>query len=88
MPLFRAEDNASPPVIGPPWSPDQTDDSPHGALLRYIGSPKDPVLTVRAYAGPMSPSKVMETVQTKPANQNTSSSSFLFPLLLSVTDLD
>ncbi|XP_072839673.2 ankyrin repeat and LEM domain-containing protein 2 isoform X1 [Pogona vitticeps] len=60
VPLFRAEDNASPPVIGPPWSPDQTDDSPHGALLRYIGSPKDPVLTVRAYAGPMSPSKAEE----------------------------
>ncbi|KAJ6656514.1 hypothetical protein lerEdw1_003639 [Lerista edwardsae] len=57
VPLFRAEDNASAPVIGVPWSPDQTDDSPQASLPRYFGSPKDPVLTVRAYAGPMSPSK-------------------------------
>ncbi|XP_054852572.1 ankyrin repeat and LEM domain-containing protein 2 isoform X2 [Eublepharis macularius] len=57
VPLFRAEDNASAPVIGAPWSPDQTEGSPHFSLPRYIGSPKDPVLTVRAYAGPMSPSK-------------------------------
>ncbi|XP_063000223.1 ankyrin repeat and LEM domain-containing protein 2 [Elgaria multicarinata webbii] len=57
VPLFRAEDNASAPVIGPPWSPDQTDDSSHTGLPRYFVSPKEPVLTVRAYAGPMSPSK-------------------------------
>ncbi|XP_066465694.1 ankyrin repeat and LEM domain-containing protein 2 isoform X2 [Tiliqua scincoides] len=57
VPLFRAEDNASAPVIGAPWSPDQTDSSPQASLPRYLGSPKDPVLTVRAYAGPMSPSK-------------------------------
>ncbi|XP_048369630.1 ankyrin repeat and LEM domain-containing protein 2 [Sphaerodactylus townsendi] len=57
VPLFRAEDNASAPVIGAPWSPDQTDDNPRDVLPRYTGSPKDPVLTVRAYAGPMSPSK-------------------------------
>ncbi|KAL8180269.1 UNVERIFIED_CONTAM: hypothetical protein K2H54_018273 [Gekko kuhli] len=60
VPLFRAEDNASAPVIGTPWSPDQTEDSPHVSLPRYVGSPKDPVLTVRAYAGPMSPSKAEE----------------------------
>ncbi|XP_077163808.1 ankyrin repeat and LEM domain-containing protein 2 isoform X2 [Paroedura picta] len=57
VPLFRAEDNASAPVIGAPWSPDQTDDRPRVSLPRYVGSPKDPVLTVRAYVGPMSPSK-------------------------------
>ncbi|XP_015279266.1 PREDICTED: ankyrin repeat and LEM domain-containing protein 2 [Gekko japonicus] len=60
VPLFRAEDNASAPVIGAPWSPDQTEDSPHVSLPRYVGSPKDPVLTVRAYAGPVSPSKAEE----------------------------
>ncbi|XP_034955217.2 ankyrin repeat and LEM domain-containing protein 2 [Zootoca vivipara] len=65
VPLFRAEDNASPPVIGPPvigapWSPDQPEDSPHASLPRYFASPKDPVLTVRAYGGPMSPSKAEE----------------------------
>uniref|UniRef100_A0A8D0HHH4 Ankyrin repeat and LEM domain-containing protein 2 n=1 Tax=Sphenodon punctatus TaxID=8508 RepID=A0A8D0HHH4_SPHPU len=56
VPLFRAEENSSAPVIGAPWSPDQTD-NPHTSLPRYRGSPKDPVLTVRAFAGPMSPSK-------------------------------
>ncbi|XP_063171918.1 ankyrin repeat and LEM domain-containing protein 2 [Candoia aspera] len=57
VPLFRAEDNASAPVIGAPWSPDQTDSSPLAPLPRRIGSPKDPMLAVRAYAGPVSPSK-------------------------------
>ncbi|XP_070618802.1 ankyrin repeat and LEM domain-containing protein 2 isoform X2 [Erythrolamprus reginae] len=59
VPLFRAEDNATSPMIGAPWSPDQTDSSPLASSLlpRYFGSPKDPMLTVRAYAGPLSPSK-------------------------------
>ncbi|KAF7240724.1 Ankyrin repeat and LEM domain-containing protein 2 [Varanus komodoensis] len=60
VPLFRAEDNASAPVIGSPWSPDQTDAGPHAALPRYFVSPKEPVLSLRAYAGPMSPSKAEE----------------------------
>uniref|UniRef100_A0A670ZVB2 Ankyrin repeat and LEM domain-containing protein 2 n=1 Tax=Pseudonaja textilis TaxID=8673 RepID=A0A670ZVB2_PSETE len=57
VPLFRAEDNATSPMIGAPWSPDQTESSPLASLPRYLGSPKDPMLTVRAYAGPLSPSK-------------------------------
>ncbi|XP_009981951.1 PREDICTED: ankyrin repeat and LEM domain-containing protein 2 [Tauraco erythrolophus] len=60
VPLLRAEDNSSAPVIGAPWSPDQTDDSPQRTLSKYIGSPKDPVLSIRAFAGPMSPSKAEE----------------------------
>ncbi|KFO83873.1 Ankyrin repeat and LEM domain-containing protein 2, partial [Buceros rhinoceros silvestris] len=60
VPLLRAEDNSSAPVIGAPWSPDQTDDSPQRALSKYPGSPKDPVLSVTAFAGPMSPSKAEE----------------------------
>ncbi|XP_038618329.1 ankyrin repeat and LEM domain-containing protein 2 [Tachyglossus aculeatus] len=56
VPLLRAEDNSS-PVIGSPWSLDQTEDSLHPAISRFGGSPKDPLLTVRAFAGPMSPSK-------------------------------
>ncbi|OXB85009.1 UNVERIFIED_CONTAM: hypothetical protein H355_016131 [Colinus virginianus] len=60
VPLLRAEDNSSAPVIGAPWSPDQTDDSPQAALPKYPGSPKDPVLSIRAFAGPMSPSKAEE----------------------------
>ncbi|XP_039188324.1 ankyrin repeat and LEM domain-containing protein 2 [Crotalus tigris] len=57
VPLFRAEDNATAPVIAAPWSPDQTESSPLPSLPRFFGSPKDPLLTVRAYAGPLSPSK-------------------------------
>ncbi|NXS62368.1 ANKL2 protein, partial [Brachypteracias leptosomus] len=60
VPLLRAEDNSSAPIIGAPWSPDQTDDSPQRALSKYTGSPKDPVLSIRAFAGPMSPSKAEE----------------------------
>ncbi|XP_062445843.1 ankyrin repeat and LEM domain-containing protein 2 isoform X2 [Rhea pennata] len=60
VPLLRADDNSSAPVIGAPWSPDQTDDSPQKTLPMYTGSPKDPVLSVRAFAGPMSPSKAEE----------------------------
>ncbi|XP_056388794.1 ankyrin repeat and LEM domain-containing protein 2 isoform X2 [Hyla sarda] len=54
VPLLRAEDNSSFPVIGVPWSPEQPDIL---SQPRYFGSPKDPLLTVRAFAGPMSPSK-------------------------------
>ncbi|KFQ02135.1 Ankyrin repeat and LEM domain-containing protein 2, partial [Leptosomus discolor] len=60
VPLLRAEDNSSAPVIGAPWSPDQTDDGPQRTLSKYAGSPKDPVLSIRAFAGPMSPSKAEE----------------------------
>uniref|UniRef100_A0A663MEX8 Ankyrin repeat and LEM domain-containing protein 2 n=1 Tax=Athene cunicularia TaxID=194338 RepID=A0A663MEX8_ATHCN len=60
VPLLRAEDNSSAPVIGAPWSPDQTDDNPQRTFSKYPGSPKDPVLSIRAFAGPMSPSKAEE----------------------------
>ncbi|KAI6076288.1 Ankyrin repeat and LEM domain-containing protein 2 [Aix galericulata] len=60
VPLLRAEDNSSAPVIGAPWSPDQTDEIPQAPLSKYPGSPKDPVLSIRAFAGPMSPSKAEE----------------------------
>ncbi|NXL55577.1 ANKL2 protein, partial [Chordeiles acutipennis] len=60
VPLLRAEDNSSAPVIGAPWSPDQIDDNPQRNLSKYTGSPKDPVLSIRAFAGPMSPSKAEE----------------------------
>uniref|UniRef100_A0A8C5PA20 Ankyrin repeat and LEM domain-containing protein 2 n=1 Tax=Leptobrachium leishanense TaxID=445787 RepID=A0A8C5PA20_9ANUR len=57
IPLLRAEDNSSSPVIGAPWSPEQPD---FFSQSRYSGSPKDPLLAVRAFAGPMSPSKAEE----------------------------
>lgn len=54
VPLLRAEDNSSFPVIGVPWSPEQPDIF---SQPRFCGSPKDPLLAVKAFAGPMSPSK-------------------------------
>ncbi|KAM5192618.1 ankyrin repeat and LEM domain-containing protein 2 isoform 2-T2 [Mantella aurantiaca] len=54
VPLLRAEDNSSYPIIGVPWSPEQPDVL---SQPKYCVSPKDPLLAVRAFAGPMSPSK-------------------------------
>nr|XP_011754631.1 ankyrin repeat and LEM domain-containing protein 2 isoform X1 [Macaca nemestrina] len=54
VPLLRAEDTSS-PVIGELWSPDQTAEASH--VSRHGGSPRDPVLTLRAFAGPLSPAK-------------------------------
>uniref|UniRef100_A0AAR2JHN0 Ankyrin repeat and LEM domain-containing protein 2 n=1 Tax=Pygocentrus nattereri TaxID=42514 RepID=A0AAR2JHN0_PYGNA len=56
VPLLRAADNSSQPVIGAPWSPEPMENrSP-----RLPRSPMDPVMTVRAFAGPLSPSKADE----------------------------
>nr|XP_019604360.1 PREDICTED: ankyrin repeat and LEM domain-containing protein 2 isoform X2 [Rhinolophus sinicus] len=51
VPLLRAEDTSS-PVIGELWSSDQTAETSHSG-----GGPRDPVLTLRAFAGPLSPAK-------------------------------
>ncbi|XP_077015623.1 ankyrin repeat and LEM domain-containing protein 2 isoform X2 [Tamandua tetradactyla] len=53
VPLLRAEDTS--PVIGELWSSDQTAEVP--LIGCFGGSPRDPVLTLRAFAGPLSPSK-------------------------------
>ncbi|KAM6155801.1 ankyrin repeat and LEM domain-containing protein 2 [Rhynchocyon petersi] len=55
VPLLRAEDSSS-PVIGELWSSDQA--APPST--RFGGSPRDPILTLRAFAGPLSPSKAEE----------------------------
>ncbi|XP_027432999.1 ankyrin repeat and LEM domain-containing protein 2 isoform X1 [Zalophus californianus] len=54
VPLLRAEDTSS-PVIGELWSSDQTTKTSH--IGHGGGGPGDPVLTLRAFAGPLSPSK-------------------------------
>ncbi|XP_061116885.1 ankyrin repeat and LEM domain-containing protein 2 isoform X2 [Conger conger] len=59
IPLLRATDNSSQPVIGAPWSPEPMDAASH-SFPRLTGSPKDPVMAVRAFAGPLSPSKAEE----------------------------
>ncbi|XP_005085355.1 ankyrin repeat and LEM domain-containing protein 2 isoform X1 [Mesocricetus auratus] len=54
VPLLRAEDTSS-PVIGEPWSSDQRAEASNADHGR--NSPRDPVMTLRAFAGPLSPSK-------------------------------
>ncbi|XP_068419361.1 ankyrin repeat and LEM domain-containing protein 2 isoform X1 [Eschrichtius robustus] len=54
VPLLRAEDTSS-PVIGELWSSDHTGEVSH--IGHSGGGPRDPVLTLRAFAGPLSPSK-------------------------------
>ncbi|XP_045700124.1 ankyrin repeat and LEM domain-containing protein 2 [Phyllostomus hastatus] len=54
VPLLRAEDMSS-PVIGELWSSDQTAKAFH--ISHGGSSPRDPVMTLRAFAGPLSPAK-------------------------------
>ena len=56
VPLLRASDNCTPPLIGRPWSPGVDSASPMDSVKPL--SPKDPTYKLRALAGPMSPSKV------------------------------
>ncbi|XP_029389414.1 ankyrin repeat and LEM domain-containing protein 2 isoform X2 [Mus pahari] len=53
VPLLRAEDTS--PVIGELWSSDQKAEASNTAHCR--SSPRDPVMTLRAFVGPLSPSK-------------------------------
>lgn len=62
-------DNSTPPWIGGPWSPEisgdrmTTEGGFSGSALntwKERNSPGELPITVRAYAGPMSPSKVLQ----------------------------
>lgn len=53
VPLLRAEDTS--PVIGELWSSDQKAEASSADHCR--SSPRDPVMTLRAFVGPLSPSK-------------------------------
>ncbi|CAL1616402.1 unnamed protein product [Knipowitschia caucasica] len=55
IPLLRATDNTSQPIIGTPWSPESSESL--SLIHRHMRSPKDPMMTVTAFAGPLSPSK-------------------------------
>lgn len=55
IPLLRAADNTAQPIIGTPWSPELSESL--SLIQRHMRSPKDPVMTVTAFAGPLSPSK-------------------------------
>ncbi|KAJ8384932.1 hypothetical protein AAFF_G00197400 [Aldrovandia affinis] len=60
IPLLRAADNSSQPVIGAPWSPEPLEPISDLLVPSLIGSPTDPVMEVRAFSGPFSPSKAEE----------------------------
>ncbi|KAM7416385.1 hypothetical protein PAMA_018449 [Pampus argenteus] len=55
IPLLRATDNTSQPVIGAMWSPESSESL--SFIQRHTRSPVDPLMTVTAFAGPLSPSK-------------------------------
>ncbi|XP_076587870.1 ankyrin repeat and LEM domain-containing protein 2 isoform X2 [Chaetodon auriga] len=55
VPLLRATDNTSQPIIGELWSPESSESL--SLIQRHTRSPMDPVMTVTAFAGPLSPSK-------------------------------
>ncbi|XP_047237219.1 ankyrin repeat and LEM domain-containing protein 2 isoform X1 [Girardinichthys multiradiatus] len=55
IPLLRATDNTSQPIIGAPWSADSSESL--ALIQRHTRSPMDPWMTVTAFAGPLSPSK-------------------------------
>jgi len=57
VPLVRSEDNTTQPVIGHPWSPDMSKNPLNISLSSW--NPKDPLMAVKACAGPMTPLKVL-----------------------------
>ncbi|XP_076003713.1 ankyrin repeat and LEM domain-containing protein 2 [Genypterus blacodes] len=57
VPLLRATDNTSQPVIGAPWSPETSEHPSNSLIQRHARSPIDPMMVVTAFAGPLSPSK-------------------------------
>ncbi|XP_063068842.1 ankyrin repeat and LEM domain-containing protein 2 [Engraulis encrasicolus] len=64
VPLLRAADNTLQPVIGSPWSPSQgpLSDSTLGHHHHHegVGTPRDPTMTLTAFAGPLTASKADE----------------------------
>lgn len=56
VPLIRSVDNSTLPVIGQPWSHDISQSPVAVKSMPSPMSPRDPVLSVKACAGPMSPS--------------------------------
>lgn len=73
VPLMGSLDNSTPPWIGDPWLPEVSDyksiqeptvqGSPLSHSWKQQNSPSDVPVTVRAYAGPMSPLKVPSHVE-------------------------
>uniref|UniRef100_A0A3B3CHF7 Ankyrin repeat and LEM domain-containing protein 2 n=1 Tax=Oryzias melastigma TaxID=30732 RepID=A0A3B3CHF7_ORYME len=58
VPLLRATDNTSQPIIGDPWSPESSEGLARNQ--QHTRSPMDPLMTVTAFAGPLSPFKATD----------------------------
>uniref|UniRef100_A0A8C6TWR2 Ankyrin repeat and LEM domain-containing protein 2 n=1 Tax=Neogobius melanostomus TaxID=47308 RepID=A0A8C6TWR2_9GOBI len=55
IPLLRAADNTCQPIIGASWSPEPSESL--SLIHCHMRSPMDPMMTVAAFAGPLSPLK-------------------------------
>ncbi|XP_029546106.1 ankyrin repeat and LEM domain-containing protein 2-like [Salmo trutta] len=60
VPLLRDTNNSFQPVIGLPWSPSPLEVDFNSLGSAVVGSPIEPVMTVKAFVGPLSPSKADE----------------------------
>ena len=66
VPLIRSLDNSTQPVIGQPWSPDiSKSPADSSGIPTSQMSPRDPLLSIKACAGPMSPSFVSTIIRNK-----------------------
>ncbi|KAI4878361.1 hypothetical protein NFI96_014003 [Prochilodus magdalenae] len=60
VPLLRATDNTLNPVIGVPWAPGSSESADPSFGPALVEDPKNPVMTIRAFAGPLNPLKAEE----------------------------
>ncbi|XP_072171426.1 uncharacterized protein [Diadema setosum] len=60
VPVWRAEDDSVPAVVGEPWSPDVLESQSAVLSQQVKGSPIEASLFLRALAGPMSPSEAAD----------------------------
>ncbi|XP_036451588.1 ankyrin repeat and LEM domain-containing protein 2 isoform X2 [Colossoma macropomum] len=60
VPLLRATDNTLNPVIGVPWAPGSSECADLSLSPGLVDDPKNPVMTIRAFAGPLNRLKAEE----------------------------
>ncbi|XP_034168686.2 ankyrin repeat and LEM domain-containing protein 2 isoform X1 [Pangasianodon hypophthalmus] len=60
VPLLRATDNTLNPVIGAPWAPGTSKYQDVSLIPGLMEDPKNPLMTIRAFVGPLNLSKAEE----------------------------
>lgn len=63
MPLLRATDNTLDPVICAPWAPGTSKYLDASLSPGLMEDPKNPLMTIRAFVGPLNLSKVTWALQ-------------------------